>query len=123
MKKINPDITEAKTLEGNFYCSDQIFSLVKEKIFESSWQFICSKDEVDDPDTVLPFYLLENFISEPLLLLNNNNQINCFSNVCTHRGNILVEEKTKIKKILSVIIMENLLQKMVSFVLCLKLME
>ena len=98
MKKINPDITEAKTLEGNFYCSDQIFSLVKEKIFESSWQFICSKDEVDDPDTVLPFYLLENFISEPLLLLNNNNQINCFSNVCTHRGNILVEEKTKIKK-------------------------
>ena len=98
MKNINPDITKAKTLDGNFYCSPEIFKEVKEKIFETSWQFICSNEEIQDPDTVKPFYLLENFISEPLMLINNNNEINCFSNVCTHRGNILVEEKTKIKK-------------------------
>ena len=67
MDKINSDITVAKTLSGDFYCSDEMLALVKEKIFETSWQFICSKDEINEPDIVFPFYLLESFISEPLI--------------------------------------------------------
>ena len=53
MKNINLDITKAKTLDGNFYCSSEIFKEVKEKIFETSWQFICSNEEIQDPDTCL----------------------------------------------------------------------
>ena len=97
MKKINSNIKSAHTLDGEFYCSDKVFKLVKEKIFETSWQFVCSQEEISESDTVLPFYFLEDFIAEPLMLLNNKNKISCLSNVCTHRGNILVEEKTKIK--------------------------
>ena len=37
------------------------------------------------------------YIEEPLLLVNNNNKIQSFSNVCTHRGNILVEKAGNIK--------------------------
>ena len=66
MKNINPNITEAKTLDGNFYCSSETFKEVKHKIFETSWQFICSEEEIQDPDVVKPFYLLENFISNLL---------------------------------------------------------
>ena len=98
MKKISDDITVANTLEGDFYCSDELFLKVKEKIFESSWQFICSKEEMNEANTVFPFYLLDEFISEPLILVNSDNSIKCFSNVCTHRGNILVEEKTILRR-------------------------
>ena len=98
MKKISDDITVANTLEGDFYCSNELFLKVKEKIFESSWQFICSKEEINEANTVFPFYLLDEFISEPLILVNSDNSIKCFSNVCTHRGNILVEEKTTLNR-------------------------
>ena len=98
MIKIDSDITKAKTLSGDFYCSEEIFQLSKKKIFENSWQFICSKDEIGEQNSVFPFYFLNNYISEPLFLINNNQKISCFSNVCTHRGNILFESKTSITK-------------------------
>ena len=84
MKKIKSNIKSAHTLDGEFYVSDKVFKLVKEKIFETSWQFVCSKEEISESDTVFPFYFLENFIAEPLMLLNNNNRISCLSNVFTH---------------------------------------
>ena len=37
MKKINKDITEAATLTGDFYSSDEMFEKVKEGIFSKSW--------------------------------------------------------------------------------------
>ena len=46
MKKINSNIKSAHTLDGEFYCSDIVFKLVKEKIFETSWQFVCSQEEI-----------------------------------------------------------------------------
>ena len=42
MKKINKDISLANTLTGDFYCSDTIFNDLKVKVFERSWQYICS---------------------------------------------------------------------------------
>ena len=98
MNKIDSDITKAKTLSGDFYCSEEMFQLSKKKIFENCWQFICSKDEINEQNSVFPFYFLDNYISEPLFLINNNQKISCFSNVCTHRGNILFESKTRITK-------------------------
>ena len=77
MKKINSNIKSAHTLDGEFYCSDKVFKLVKEKIFETSWQFVCSQEEISESDTVFPFYFLENFIAEPLMLLNNNIIFSC----------------------------------------------
>ena len=38
---------------------------------------------------VTPLYFLEDTISEPLFISKQNNKLECFSNVCTHRGNIL----------------------------------
>mgnify|MGYP001166570757 FL=1 len=98
MNKIDSDITKAKTLSGDFYCSKEMFQLSKKKIFENFWQFICSKDEINEQNSVFPFYFLDNYISEPLFLINNNKKISCFSNVCTHRGNILFDSKTRIAK-------------------------
>jgi choline monooxygenase len=38
-----------------------------------------------------PFTLLEKYLDEPLLLTKDGNgMLHCLSNVCTHRGNLLV---------------------------------
>ena len=98
MKEINDDITLANTLSGDFYSSDLIFNQVKLKIFEKSWQYITCDNDLKLDNSVVPFVLLDQFISEPLLLLKNNSEIVCMSNVCTHRGNVLIKKKTIIKK-------------------------
>ena len=44
-----------------------------------------------------PFTYEESIVKEPLFLINNKNKVQCFSNVCTHRGNILID-KAKVLK-------------------------
>ena len=94
---VDPDIASAKTLSKDFYTSDSIFQSAKEKIFSSGWQFIGDTSLVSMPGQVYPFTLLENYLDEPLVLTRDKqNQIHCLSNVCTHRGNIIVEEACKV---------------------------
>ena len=84
VNNINKDISKANTLDGDFYCSNEMFEKVRKNIFDRSWQFVCSSEELSQNNSTFPFYFLDEFIAEPLFLINNNNQINCFSNVCTH---------------------------------------
>ena len=97
MQKINKDIREAFTLSGNFYSCEEIFKTSLEKIFVRSWHLISDINILCENKRAIPFYLMNNTISEPLFLINNNNNIQCFSNVCTHRGNILIDKPKIIK--------------------------
>jgi choline monooxygenase len=45
-----------------------------------------------------PFQFLGDVLPEPLVLINNEGTINCYSNACTHRGNILIDEPCTVKK-------------------------
>ncbi len=86
---IEPDIRKAKTLGTEFYTDPAFFEMSKEKIFARSWQFLGKADEVESlkPTTILP-----GFLDEPVLLVKTSEWLSCLSNVCTHRGKILVEE-------------------------------
>ena len=86
---IDPDIRKAKTLAADFYTDPAYFEESKEKIFARSWQFLGLSDDVDGlkPATILPGVL-----DEPVLLVKDGDELRCLSNVCTHRGKILVEE-------------------------------
>src|SRR5689334_19763077 len=89
---IDPDIRKAETLPSEFYKSKEVYELSKEKIFSKCWHFIGDTDLVKIPGSVHPFTILDGFINEPLLLTRDQNDtIHCVSNVCTHRGNILIE--------------------------------
>ena len=89
---IDPDIRKAETLPAEFYRSEEIFQAVKDKIFTKCWHLAGDMDVVKIPGAVYPFTLLEGFLDEPLLLTRDQqDEIHCLSNVCTHRGNILVE--------------------------------
>jgi choline monooxygenase len=98
---IDPDINKSETIPASFYKDPEIFELTKEKIFVSSWQWIGKENIFSTLENVYPFFLLDGFLSEPMILVSTEkNNIKCFSNVCTHRGNIIVHEKSNTKQLI-----------------------
>jgi choline monooxygenase len=99
---VDPDIRKAATLPTNFYTEAEYFEQSKQRIFESSWQWIGDVNSLLSPfDTMCPVSFLEPLLGEPMLLVRDQNGgIQCHSNVCTHRGNILLHQASKEKQIL-----------------------
>lgn len=85
--EIDPAIRKARTLPSRFYAEEKYFELSKEKVFSRTWQFAL----VDDDHNLGPLTLLPGFLDEPLLIARHNETTRCLSNVCTHRGKVLVE--------------------------------
>ena len=93
---VDPDISQATTISADVYSSAEVFELLKEKIFTNSWQFIGSNELVSENGSCCPFTLLEGYLNEPLLLTRDEKGVlHCLSNVCTHRGNVLVYESCR----------------------------
>lgn len=86
--EIDPDIRKAKTLPSEFYTDERYFELSKKRIFSRTWQFA---GRANDVESLKPITLLPGFLDEPVLLAKNGDGVRCLSNVCTHRGKILVE--------------------------------
>jgi choline monooxygenase len=94
---VHPDISQAATISSEFYLDPHFFKESKEKIFARSWHFIGDADQVKDNGWVTPVHLLEDFLNEPLVLSRDKEGIlHCLSNVCTHRGNLIVEKPCKV---------------------------
>ena len=94
---IDPDISRAKTLDTSYYTSAHYFETSKEKIFAPSWQFIGSTDLMEGAGSATPVTLLDGYINEPLVLTKDKSgTMHCMSNVCTHRGNLLVAGPCKL---------------------------
>lgn len=89
MFDIDPDIRKARTISTGFYTDPGYFDLSKEKIFARSWQFLCHLSEIN---ALKPITMLPEMLGEPLLLSRSDDSVRCLSNVCTHRGKILVDE-------------------------------
>jgi choline monooxygenase len=86
---IDPDIRRARTLSSDFYTDEGYFAASKEKIFARSWQLV---GRMQDVEGLKPVTLLPGFLDEPILLSRNGVTVSCLSNVCTHRGKVLIEE-------------------------------
>jgi len=94
---LNSNIKKSKTIPSEFYYSKIKFKELKENVFTKHWQFICDRNQLKKHGDALPYDFIEGFIEEPLLLINNHGTINSITNVCTHRGNILVEKSCNLK--------------------------
>jgi choline monooxygenase len=89
---LNPDITSAATLPSDFYTDPNYYELSKEKIFARTWQFCLPAEELRVAGQVVPYTLLPGMLDEPLLFVRDEHEhLHCLSNVCTHRGNLLVD--------------------------------
>ncbi|HEV2481960.1 MAG TPA: aromatic ring-hydroxylating dioxygenase subunit alpha [Puia sp.] len=94
---IDPDIAHARTLDTAFYTDPSLFTLAKEKLFAPSWQFIGDTLLAPAPGDARPFALLEHYLDEPLVLVRDvAGTLRVLSNVCTHRGNIVVNEPCRV---------------------------
>jgi choline monooxygenase len=90
---IDPDIRKAETMPSAFYTDEKYFALAKEKIFARTWQLIAAMDDVNSAGRLHPVNILEGFLDEPVFISRDaENTLRCISNVCTHRGKILVQE-------------------------------
>ncbi|MBI3510745.1 MAG: Rieske 2Fe-2S domain-containing protein [Bacteroidetes bacterium] len=89
---VDPDIRKAETLDTSFYNSRENFEISKKKIFSSTWQYIGDKNLVRLQGQLSPKLFLEGFCNDPILFVRDKeDHVHCLSNVCTHRGNILVD--------------------------------
>ena len=90
--KIESDIRRASTLPGWTYTDPEFFERQKERVFARTWQWAADATRVRAPGRVFPFTLLDGCLSEPLVLTSDDDgATRCLSNVCTHRGAIVVE--------------------------------
>jgi choline monooxygenase len=91
--EIDPDIRRAATLPGSFYADSGLFDEMRSRIFAPSWQLIGDDRAPRAPTEVRPITLLDGFLDEPLVLTRDEaGALHCLSNVCTHRGNLVVCE-------------------------------
>ncbi len=93
---IDKTIRLAATPAGDFYCSDENYNNAKEKVFATTWHFIGDESVFKEKNYLYPIWLLNGCLNEPLLLTKNKEgAATLVSNVCTHRGFVLVEEPMK----------------------------
>lgn len=90
---VGADVASAATLDPAFYRDPGAWILARERVFARSWQWIGELDAVREPGRVSPRTLLPGLLDEPLVLARDAaGELRCLSNVCTHRGNLVVRE-------------------------------
>ncbi|MBU6453697.1 MAG: Rieske 2Fe-2S domain-containing protein [Cyanobacteria bacterium REEB67] len=85
----------ARTMPASFYRSREIYERSCDEIFARSWQFIGDTDTLTAAQpqaNVIPLTILEGCLDEPCILVKSADGLACHSNVCTHRGSVLVEK-------------------------------
>jgi choline monooxygenase len=89
---VDPDIGAARTLAPGFYSDEAAYAATLDRAFARSWQWLGRIDDVAAKGTLAPRDLLPDSLDEPLLLARDAaGTLRCLSNVCTHRGNILLK--------------------------------
>ena len=98
--RIDADITIADTLPGAFYHDAAVYALMRERVFARTWQWLGELHDVVEPGSLSPHELLPGLMNEPLLLARDGlGELRCLSNVCTHRGNLLIKEACRAGRI------------------------
>ncbi|MEO5579984.1 MAG: aromatic ring-hydroxylating dioxygenase subunit alpha [Gemmatimonadaceae bacterium] len=96
--EIDGDIRVSSTLPAAVYSDPAYYAVQKERVFARSWQFAGDAGRVKAPGHVLPFTLLDGCLDEPLVLASDEDaKLRCLSNVCTHRGALVVEGEGHVK--------------------------
>jgi choline monooxygenase len=93
MYQVHPDIALAQTLPSSFYFDTLAYERLLQGTFLKTWQWLGHEALLPQSPWLHPFRLLPGSLDIPLLLSKDEQgQIHCLSNVCTHRGAILVQE-------------------------------
>ena len=96
--EIHADISRASTMPADVYHAREFYDLQKDRVFARTWQVVSDAARARAPGHVLPFTLLEGCLDEPLVFTRDGaGSPHCLSNVCTHRGALVVEGEGHLK--------------------------
>jgi choline monooxygenase len=98
---VDEDISKAETLPASFYRCDETFEHLKQHVFRRSFQWYGSIEELLPMENYIkPLGFIDGFIEEPIFLRKDEKEgATCFSNVCTHRGNLIFHHEGPSKQI------------------------
>ena len=85
-----PDIARARAPAGATYGSPEIYQRQLD-VFAKSWLYAGHLGELGEGRMVRPVALGPGSLDEPILLVRDGGELRGLSNVCTHRGNLLVQ--------------------------------
>jgi choline monooxygenase len=89
---VHPEVARAETLDKTFYLDPAVQVRQRERLFARSWQWLGDLGGLGAPGSLSPRTLLDGCLDEPLLLARDGRgDLRCLSNVCTHRGNLLLQ--------------------------------
>ena len=87
---IDPDIRKAHTLPSSYYTDSNTLLKIKSS-FRENWHFACHNSQLGENRAIeLPH--MQDLIGEPMIATSSD-MIRCLSNVCTHRGMLIVKDK------------------------------
>lgn len=90
--RVDPEIARAQTLPGRVYTDPAFFHAQRDGLFARSWQLVGEVGQVRVPGRVVPTTLMPGCLDEPVVLVRGlDDELRCLSNVCTHRGALVVE--------------------------------
>jgi choline monooxygenase len=91
--EIDPDIRRAATMPAEVYASAEWHDRIRERVLARGWHLVADTGALAAPERALPCTLLDGCLGEPLVLTSDaRGRLRCLSNVCTHRGNLVVVE-------------------------------
>jgi choline monooxygenase len=97
---IDPDIRRARTLPSAVYHDPWWWEQQRERLFPRTWHMVPLLEPPRETGDIAPWTLLPRCLDEPLMLARDESgDMHCISNVCTHRGNILIERPCKARGI------------------------
>ncbi len=91
---VHSDIEQARTLPGWLYDDPRWFARLCERVFPRTWHGWPLDTRPTRASALTPWTLLPGALDEPLLLTHDGSALRCVSNVCTHRGAVLVDRPT-----------------------------
>ena len=80
---------EFETLPSWTYTNETFFELEKKNLFLNNWQLICHVSNINDPGDYFTFDI---FNERLIAVRNEDNKINVFHNVCSHRATKLLDD-------------------------------
>lgn len=97
LSNVLKSVEQACGLPNEHYVSEDVFLKERQAVLFDSWTGIGFTSDVANPGDVKPV----NLLGMPLLLVRDyDGQLNVFQNTCRHRGMVLIQEATQVKKVL-----------------------
>src|SRR5688572_21940473 len=97
---IDADISRAHTPPPEIYHRAEHYERQKETVFARAWHFLGDARQLRTPGRVVPQVLLPGCLDEPVVLTcDDDSNVHCLSNVCTHRGTLVVEGEGHVRQL------------------------